>query len=264
MAAISKKRRSTSQASDTCRATRRVVTIILMVIGILFTLRVVSLTVLPVQQQDSTSTGVGEEEQNVENIVILTLKLDNNQEENRIDVRIRLYDDKDAAPKAAEYIKHLATNPNESCSKCTLYRGEPVPSYWGSPDYPDRYFNGGRWGPPYALVQGGLLSDNAPGEEVQVPPAEPTSSPMITRGMVAWAGGKGGPHFFIALADHPEWKHEHTVWGKVVAAEDMANVDSLLSRPLVSTKPKQPPIVSNFVTPIPFTIRMAEQRIFAN
>jgi cyclophilin family peptidyl-prolyl cis-trans isomerase len=72
--------------------------------------------------------------------------------------------------------------------------------------------------------------------------------------MVAWAGGKGGPHFFIALADHPEWKHQHTVFGNVVL-EDMPHVDALLQRPLRLTKPKQPPIVSNFVTPIPFTIQ---------
>jgi hypothetical protein len=33
--------------------------------------------------------------------------------------------------------------------------------------------------------------------------------------MVAWAGGKGGPDAFIALAHHPEWGHGHTVWGEV-------------------------------------------------
>lgn len=73
--------------------------------------------------------------------------------------------------------------------------------------------------------------------------------------MVAWAGGKGGPHFFIALADHPEWGHGHTVFASVVE-EDMDNVDALLSRPLQTTKPKRPPIVSNFVTPIPFQVRL--------
>ena len=117
-----------------------------------------------------------------------------------------------------------------------LYRGEPVPSYWGSPDYPDRYLDGGRWGPPYALIQGGLLSNDD--NDIQVPPAESTSTPIITRGMVAWAGGKGGPHFFIALADHPEWNHEHTVWGEVVKEQDMQILNALLSRPLVTTTTK--------------------------
>ena len=36
-----------------------------------------------------------------------------------------------------------------------FYRAEPVPERWGSLDWPDNYF-GGRWGPPYALLQGSL------------------------------------------------------------------------------------------------------------
>jgi cyclophilin family peptidyl-prolyl cis-trans isomerase len=71
--------------------------------------------------------------------------------------------------------------------------------------------------------------------------------------MVAWAGGKGGPHFFIALADHPEWKHDHTVWAKVVE-EDMSKVLLLLQRPLKEITPKQPPRLSYFVTPIEFSV----------
>jgi cyclophilin family peptidyl-prolyl cis-trans isomerase len=202
-------------------------------------------------------------------VVILSLELDDKDEENNartenmriVDIRMRLYDRE--APEAARYVKELASNANQQCRKCTLYRGEPVPKYWGSGDYPDRYFDGGRWGPPYALVQGGLLADgdgHPTGGDVgalvpPLPPAEP-HKPVIERGMVAWAGGKGGPHFFIALAEHPEWGHGHTVFAKVIGEEDMAKVDALLSRPLVSTKPKRPPIVSNFVDPIPFRIRM--------
>ena len=85
--------------------------------------------------------------------------------------------------------------------------------------------------------------------------------------MVAWAGGAGGPHFFIALRDHPEWGHEHTVFGRVMMVEDpispnntpvmtqlAALVDGQL--PLVTTSPKQLPIVTNFVTPIPITVRL--------
>ena len=204
-------------------------------------------------------------------VAILSLELDDKDEENNaktenmriVDIRMRLYDKE--APEAARYVKGLASNSNQQCHKCNLYRGEPVPKYWGSDEYPDRYFDGGRWGPPYALVQGGLLADGgghptggdvgALAPPLHVPPAE-SHNPIIERGMVAWAGGKGGPHFFIALAEHPEWEHGHTVFAKVIGEEDMAKVDALLSRPLVSTKPKRPPIVSNFVDPIPFRIRM--------
>ena len=75
---------------------------------------------------------------------------------------------------------------------------------------------------------------------------------MIQRGMVAWVAGGGGPDFFIALAEHPEWGNGHTVFAEVVA-EDMAVVDTIMRRPLR---------VSNWgsinatelVTPLPFRI----------
>ena len=79
-----------------------------------------------------------------------------------------------------------------------FYRAEPVPAHWGSLDWPDNYF-GGRWGPPYALLQGSLRPRNT-----RVRPASgdvgPGAKPVIRRGMLAWAGGGGGPDFFIALA----------------------------------------------------------------
>ena len=62
----------------------------------------------------------------------------------------------------------------------------------------------------------------------------------------------GGPEFFIALAEHPEWSTGHTVWASVVP-EDMAVVDAILRRPLK---------VANWgsinatelVTPLPFCL----------
>ena len=41
----------------------------------------------------------------------------------------------------------------------------------------------------------------------------------------------GGPDFFIALAQHPEWGNGHTVWAEVVG-DDMAVVDAIMRRPL--------------------------------
>ena len=76
--------------------------------------------------------------------------------------------------------------------------------------------------------------------------------PVISRGNVAWAGGGGGPEFFIALAEHPEWGTSHTVWANVVE-EDMAVIDAIMRRPLE---------VANWgainatelVTPLPFCL----------
>lgn len=177
-------------------------------------------------------------------LVALDLNLDDND---TIRIRMKLFEQQ--APDAARFIRQVI---REGCKKCTIYRGEPVPEYWGSPDYPDRYFNGGRWGPPYALIQGQLIIANA--DNYANAKAEP-NRPVIERGMVAWAGGQGGPHFFIALAHHPEWEHGHTVFAQVLS-DDMKYLDQLVETlPLQTTKPKQPPIVTNFVEPISFTIQ---------
>lgn len=42
--------------------------------------------------------------------------------------------------------------------------------------------------------------------------SERSRYPVMRRGMVAWAGGRLGPDFFVALGDHPEWGNGHVVW----------------------------------------------------
>ncbi len=184
-------------------------------------------------------------------------------------VRVRL---RREAPNAAAYARAvlaalLAARPATSRTDPTLqpnkvrprrsglrfYRAEPVPARWGDPRWPDTW-DGGRWGPPYALLQGSLRPDTG-----AVPPAKPDNGPgahpVIRRGMIAWAGGGGGPDFFIALAAHPEWGNGHTVWADVLEP-DMAVVDAIMARPLR---------VANWgtinatelVTPVPFTLTAA-------
>ena len=110
-----------------------------------------------------------------------------------------------------------------------FYRAEPVPAHWGSLEWPDTWA-GGRWGPPYSLLQGSLRPS---GSRVRPASADavPGAKPVIRRGMVAWAGGSGGPDFFVALAQHPEWGNGHTVWAEVLPA-DMAVIDAIMRRPL--------------------------------
>jgi len=123
-----------------------------------------------------------------------------------------------------------------SCAGCNFYRAEPVPPHWGSKEWPDSW-NGGRWGPPYALLQGSFLPSSVDGGRDGPLPPKPAADqggkarPIIRRGMLAWAGGGGGSDAFIALAEHPEWGHGHTVWGEVLA-EDMAVIDALMRRPI--------------------------------
>lgn len=132
------------------------------------------------------------------------------------------------------------------CHGCTFYRAEAVPPHWGSPDWPDTY-EGGRWGPPYALVQGGLSARGA-AEPPRVPRED---NPVVRRGMAAWAGGGSGPAFFIALADHPEWGRGHTVFADAVT-EDIAALERILALPTKTTPGKIP--ITNLVTPVPFTL----------
>jgi hypothetical protein len=149
----------------------------------------------------------GENNSNGSIAIALQLRL---EDDSRIDIRLQLLDKQ--APDAARFILSLLQHP-EKCSNttCTIYRGEPVPSWWGSPERPDRYFDGGRWGPPYALIQGGFVqtatttSTSASFAIIPNAQADGYRPALLERGMVAWAGGKGGPHFFIAMADHPEW-----------------------------------------------------------
>lgn len=162
-----------------------------------------------------------------------------------ITVRISTFPDK--CPKAYEFLVWMMENQNVECHPCTIYRGEPVPSYWGSKDHPDRWDNGGRWGPPYALVQGGLLNTKI--DHIEREPHKP----QMERGMVAWAGSRG-VHFFIALAQHPEWGHEHTVWGRVLE-EDMGMVDDLVKDHELVVLEKNTPVVTNFVQPMTFRMR---------
>lgn len=116
-------------------------------------------------------------------------------------VRIRLRPD--WSPNSAAWARQVAGA--QLCGAwCTFYRAEPVPDSWAIEGF---------YGPPYALLQGGLR----PGPPAGAVPdnvadaANKRRYPVMRRGMVAWAGGGLGPDFFIALGDHPEWGTGHVV-----------------------------------------------------
>ena len=107
-----------------------------------------------------------------------------------------------------------------------FYRAEPVPAHWGNKEWPDSW-EGGRWGPPYSLLQGSLQPE---GSHSQPGPADTAEGarPVIKRGMVAWVAGGGGPDFFIALAEHPEWGNGHTVFAEVWCVQCSAYLGAYL------------------------------------
>jgi len=188
---------------------------------------------------------------------LLTLQLQINPP---MSIRLRLY--RHESPDAFRFLRELtASLGGIDFGGCEMYRAEPVPDFWGNESMPDTYF-GGRWGPPYALIQGKFSAEGSRGGNqggTMAPirnAAAEDHRPVIRRGHVSWAGGRGGPHFFVALADHPEWKTSHTVWAEVVVG-DMTKLDSLVKmRELKTIKPKLPPTLSYFVDPIPFTMTM--------
>jgi len=75
---------------------------------------------------------------------------------------------------------------------------------------------------------------------------------LMKKGYVAWAGGQGGPELFIALADHPEWPSEHTVWGQI-SPESEDTINSILLLP--SEQRNAGHInTTNLVHPLPFIV----------
>jgi len=95
----------------------------------------------------------------------------------------------------------------------------------------------------------------AEGADVLPPDTPREDAPIIMRGAVAWAGGGVGPDFFIAMAKHPEWGHEHTVFGDILE-EDMQLLEKILQLPSKVT-PGTPPVV-NLIEPVSFTLKIIQ------
>ena len=63
----------------------------------------------------------------------------------------------------------------------------------------------------------------------------PPQKKIMERGLVCWAGGFGGPDFFVNLIDQGGFGDDHLCWGKI---DDMTLVDAIVRRPV---KPKARP-----------------------
>mmetsp|Transcript_7038 Transcript_7038/g.10112 ORF Transcript_7038/g.10112 Transcript_7038/m.10112 type:complete len:281 (-) Transcript_7038:721-1563(-) len=97
-----------------------------------------------------------------------------------------------------------------TCSRCNFYRAEPK-----------------------LLLQGVIAQHSISSHSVSLGPCPdklPPQShcpehdpncgchgPIMTKGMVGWAGGGEGPDFFLNTFDKPVdwWEHQHTVWGEL-------------------------------------------------
>lgn len=103
----------------------------------------------------------------------------------------------------------LTVDSNGYCSDCRIYRAEPG-----------------------FLVQGIV---EAPGGYVAVPRnPNPPQRHTMQRGLVCWAGGGGGPDWFVNLIDQSGFGDQHLCFGQVNAA-GLAVFEAVLKLPL---KPK--------------------------
>eukprot|EP00558_Chaetoceros_sp_UNC1202_P009426 CAMPEP_0197245254 /NCGR_PEP_ID=MMETSP1429-20130617/10096_1 /TAXON_ID=49237 /ORGANISM="Chaetoceros sp., Strain UNC1202" /LENGTH=226 /DNA_ID=CAMNT_0042705715 /DNA_START=195 /DNA_END=875 /DNA_ORIENTATION=+ len=118
---------------------------------------------------------------------------------------------------SVKYIQKLLQS-QEQCQNCRLYRAEQHGILQGVLRKPD--------------VQPNEVLGDCPENTKLFKPNNPCHGPMMTRGMVGWAAGKGGPDFFIHNYDRAAdwWGHEHTVWGQVID-ESLEVVSKILDLP---------------------------------
>jgi cyclophilin family peptidyl-prolyl cis-trans isomerase len=97
------------------------------------------------------------------------------------------------------------------CSGCNIYRNEAK-----------------------FLLQGVI---SAPGVYVAGPRhPNPPQRKVMQRGLICWAGGAGGPDWFINLIDQSGFGDDHLCWGLVDQGEGMALVDRIVGQPLAPKK----------------------------
>lgn len=139
------------------------------------------------------------------------------------DIRIVLRPD--LSQESIDYLHRIVAQTNGNCPKCHFYRAEKP-----------------------GILQGILADPNVPPNKVLGPcpdGEEPPKScfshdpncgchgPVMTHGMVAWAGGGGGPDWFINSypGRNTHWGTSHTVFGEIMDAASFAVVDTFYELP---------------------------------
>eukprot|EP00198_Chlamydomonas_reinhardtii_P009785 XP_001699122.1 predicted protein [Chlamydomonas reinhardtii] len=125
----------------------------------------------------------------------------------------------DLAPASVRELRRMAALlalEGTGCDGCKLYRSEVN-----------------------FLVQGVIRH---PGAYVATPRRpNPPQKKMMERGLACWAGGMGGPDWFVNLIDQSGFGDDHLCWGKI---DDMSLLDAIVKLP---TKPKAKPNEMTFL-----------------
>jgi cyclophilin family peptidyl-prolyl cis-trans isomerase len=144
------------------------------------------------------------------------------------DIRIGLRPD--LSRESVEHIRNIVENNN--CEKCEMYfaskKEEMVQGIMGPKT--------GMGLPPKGNCPEGFEA-----VENVCPEWNPNCGchgPVMTHGMVAWAGGQAGPHFFIHDKKEPAtgWGTIHTVWGEIRDDESFKVVEHILELPKKNKK----------------------------
>ena len=117
------------------------------------------------------------------------------------------------------------------CERCKFYRAEPNLLLQGIIADNVRVNNVLGPCPPTADT-----ANNQHKQPINCPEHDPNCGchgPIMTKGMVGWAGGSGGPDFFINTHDDPVqwWEHQHTVWGMIRDEESLGVVEHVYGLP---------------------------------
>ena len=102
-------------------------------------------------------------------------------------------------------------NNGVTCNRCNFYRAEPKLLLQGVIAQKPVSSNTVTLGD--CPKSAGNVKENCPEHD----PNCGCHGPIMTKGMVGWAGGGEGPDFFINTFDKPVdwWGHQHTVWGEL-------------------------------------------------
>uniref|UniRef100_A0A7S2EF05 PPIase cyclophilin-type domain-containing protein n=1 Tax=Trieres chinensis TaxID=1514140 RepID=A0A7S2EF05_TRICV len=143
------------------------------------------------------------------------------------DIQIRLRPD--LSPESVRYVREVLASP-EPCSPCNFYRAEKPGIFQGK-----IVKKGVSANQELGKCPEDYLKDGTPPKR-DCPPHDPQCGchgPIMTRGMVGWAGGGPGPDFFIDMYKKPAdwWANDHTVWGEILDEMSLAVVDKMFELP---------------------------------
>jgi hypothetical protein len=133
------------------------------------------------------------------------------------ELRIRLRPDLSA--ESVAYIRALVTS---SCERCNFYRADKPGILQGVMAAAETLPEVPRAPCPVGYE---TIENNCPDYDKDCG----CHGPLMTRGMVGWAGGKTTPDFFINAYQEPVklWGTQHTVWGEIQEGASFTVVHSI-------------------------------------